>query len=128
MGKKRVHSASERDEQPLAKANRTGEMIVDQLNSKNAIEALKGIAEASDNEDIVKLLSQGGNGKDLLSIFVNSAEKLKSPEISIVFNACEKFLLHVTTCMLESSTPEEASKFTNFGIELCREILEDHLG
>lgn len=126
MGKKRAQS--ELDEQPLAKASKTDLMIVDQLNGKNALNALKCIAESNDNEDVARLLSQGGTGKDLIGILVNSAEKLKSPEISIVFNACEKFLLHVTSCMSESASPEEASKFMNFGIELCREILEDHLG
>ena len=67
------------------------ELIIDQLQNKN--EALEVFANFS-GEQIQALLAQGGTGKDILNVFQN--EKLKSPEISVVFNACQSFFLHLT--------------------------------
>ena len=104
-------------------------MTIDRLHSeKEAFEALKTIADSNDNSEIIELLRKGGTGKDILSIIDNSVEKLKSPEISLVFNACESFLLHISSCLSSASNDEEISNLKKLGIELVREILEDHIG
>ena len=126
MGKKRVNSES--GEEPLPKVSKSDSMIVDELNGKDALVALQRIVDSSDNEEIVALLSQGGGGKDLLNIFDALPEKPKSSDISLVFNACEKFLLHVSKCISEAQNDEDENKFKKLGIELSHELLEFHLG
>lgn len=130
MGKKRIQIDSDEaeNEQPPNKVSKYL-MIIDKLHSQDeAYEALKTIAESDDNQEIIDLLSQGGTGKDLLNVVDNSVEKLKAAEISIVFNACEVFLIHVSTCLSKAETEEECTKWKKLGLELSREILEDHIG
>ena len=128
MVKKRAPDSEEIPNEPPKKASKY-EMIIDKLHDQNeAYEALKTIADSNDNAEIVELLSQGGTGKDLLDIVDNSVEKLKAPEISVVFNACESFLLHLANCLLNTANEEEQSKWKKMGIDLTREILEDHMG
>ena len=131
MAKKRLQDSHAEVNEPPKKASKIDKhlMTIDRLHSeKEAFEALKSIADSNDNSEIIELLSQGGTGKDLLSIIDNSVEKLKSPEVSLVFNACEAFLLHISSCLSKVSNEEEVSKLKKLGIELSREILEDHIG
>ena len=102
---------SESGEEPLPKVSKSDSMIVDELNGKDALVALQRIVDSSDNEEIVALLSQGGGGKDLLNIFDALPEKPKSSDISLVFNACEKFLLHVSKCISDAQNEEDENKF-----------------
>ena len=130
MGKKRSQNDTKANEPPqkVSKLDKHT-MTIDLLHSeKHAYEALKSIADSNDNSEIIELLSQGGSGKDLLNIIDNSVEKLKAPEISLVFNACEAFLLHISSCISDASTEEEVANLKKLGIELVREILEDHIG
>ena len=127
MGKKR--SIDESESAPAQKLLRKDEvLLIDELNSKNGLDGLQRIVESSDYSEIITLLSQGGSGKDLLSVLVNNPEKPKSSDISIIFNACESFLLHVSTCISNSENDEEKSRYRKLGIELCHELLEFHLG
>ena len=133
MGKKRSQNANEEASEPPKKASKVDvekhTMTIDQLHSeKGAFAALKSIADSADNSEIIELLSQGGTGKDLLNVIDNSVEKLRAPEIAIVFSACEAFLLHVSSCISNASTDEEIANLKKLGIELAREILEDHIG
>ena len=128
MGKKRTNVSSEDDGPPIPKAAKTEMMIVEELHGKNPLEALQRIADALDDKIIVELLSQGGTGKDLLNIFDQVIEKPKSSDISIVFNACESFLLYVSKSISSAQNEDEESKFKKLGVELCHELLEFHLG
>lgn len=116
--------------EPVTKKSKISEenvqLIIDQLNGDDALDALKAIAD--DSSKIAELLNQGGTGKDLLSFVDNSVEKLKAPDISIVFSACETFLLHISSALSNSSTEEEINKLKKLAIDLTRELLEDHLG
>ena len=112
-----------------AKAKKSkSELIIDQLQNKN--EALEILPNLS-GEQIQALLAQGGTGKDILNVLHSeNGEKLKAPEISVVFTACQAFFLHLTekleNCQEEGK--EEVQKFKKLGVELCREVLEDHIG
>ena len=129
MGKKRPNVLSEDDGPPIPKAAKTEMMIVEELHGKNPLEALQRIADALDDDKIiVELLSQGGSGKDLLNILDQVTEKPKSSEISILFNACESFLLYVSKSISSAQNEDEVSKFKKLGVELCHELLEFHLG
>ncbi len=113
----------------VAKVDINCKPIIDQLAvNESAFEALKAIADSKDYSEIIQLLSQGGSGKDLLSVIDNSVEKLKSTEISIVFNACESFLLFIASSISSASNEDESNRYKKLGIELCREILDDHMG
>jgi hypothetical protein len=127
-------AADDSDDQPVSKAPKAAEeeqqqlLLIDQLHSKEALFAIKKIAESTENTEITELLSQGGSGKDIISVFTDSVEKLKSPDISLVFNACESFLLYVATIIENSQSEDEEAKFKKLALELTREVLEDHLG
>ena len=126
LGKKRSMPSKEVDfEEPPTK--KVDLMIIDRLQqTKGIFDALKSITDS--NDEIGKLLSQGGSGKELLNVIDISVEKLKASEISMVFNACEAFFLYVSSSLSKAETEEEVTKFKKLGIELCREILEDHIG
>lgn len=127
MARKRSNQVTEESETPLKKQAKT-DLIIDQLNStSDALEALKTIAN-NENEELKQLLNQGGTGKDLINIFTNSVDKLKAPDISIVFNACEVFLIHLATNLSTAQAEDDTEKMKKLGIELVKELLEDHLG
>ena len=109
-----------------AKTAKKSELIIDQLQNKN--EALEILPNLS-GEEIQALLAQGGTGKDLLNVLhCQNEEKLKAPEISVVFTACQAFFLHLTEKLENCKQEEEVQKFKKLGVELCRELLEDHIG
>ena len=120
-------AANNPNEEPLAAKKAKNELIIDKLQVK---EDALSVLQSLDEDQIQELLAQGGSGKDLLNVLVNSVEKAKATEISAVFNACQVFFLYLTAKFEEvaENNVEDRKKFQKLGIELCREILEDHIG
>ncbi len=129
----KVAPASAANEEPLGKRPKkvvkaASDLLIDKLHSDEAPEALKEIADSvtNDYDKILELLSQGGGGKDILALF-DRDEKPKSPEISLVFNACETFLLYLANQIKDEKNVKD-SRHTKLALEVTREILEQHLG
>ena len=117
------------NEEPLAKVAKKAksDLIIDKLQVKeDALEILPSL----DDVQIQDLLAQGGTGKEFLNIFIESVEKPKASEISTVFHACHLFLLYLSERLEqeEDENIESVNKFKKLGLELSREILEDHMG
>ena len=115
------------NEEPLAKVAKKAksDLLIDRLQVKEeALEILASLEEAQ----IQDLLAQGGTGKEFVNILVDSVEKPKASEISIVFHACHVFLIYLSERLEQEDNDNNVNKFKKLGLELSREILEDHMG
>ena len=76
---------------------------------------------------------EGGTARDLLQP-LNQADKVKSSDAALAFNAYESILLYLgastTTCAKSDEGEERTTKLTKMqrlAIDLTREVLANHL-